>query len=1047
MYFNLFFRERRLTILLILLISVAGLSSFNSLPRQEDPELAKRWASIKTALPGADAERVEALISEKIESKVHEISEIKRISSRSIAGHSLISLQLEDHVTAVDDVWARVRSKIDDAKIELPKDSGDPDFQITTTAAETLLVAFSWQLDTPIQLDLVWRLARELESILAILPGTKETDVYGEPVEEILISVDAASLAAANLTIGDIASLIGKADPKVSSGQVQGSRTSFVLEMGGAFESLERIRQIPLRTGVDGFVLRVSGIANVERVARQPAKTMTLVDGKRGIIVTAKMQPGQRIDRWAKLAKRKISAFKETVPVGIGIDIIFDQSIHTENRLTSLANNLLLGAGIVVFVLFIMMGWRSSLIVSTALPLTLLMVLPLFKLLGVPLHQISITGLIIALGLLIDNAIVAVDEYNQARKHGHAPGNAISETVRHLAVPLIASTATTILTFLPLVIMPGNAGEFVSTLGIGVILSIVCSLFLALTVVPSLAGYIDAKWPARPDATGFWHHGIRIRKLSGWFRVSVRSSIKFPKLGVLCAIVLPIAGFVLSTQLVDQLFPPVDRNQFMLQLKLPRQTSIDETLRIAEKARVILHAHSEVVRSQWFIGEKPPRVYYNTTISEDQSPRFASAFVDTLSSEATAALLPGLQKEMANAIPEAFILTLPFEQGPPIESPIAVRIFGPEISTLATLGDEIRLILSHTLAVTFTEATVTSGRPKLLLQPDEDKARVAGFSLSELAENLNAALEGVTGGTILEGTEEIPVRVRVASKERSTVSRVAVSGLTIPESATEGEESTLPSVPLNVIAKLELVPAVGNITHRHGQRVNTVRAYLKPFSLTGLSFKDFRKRLAESNFKLPPGYRLEFGGESEGSGDARANLLSVFAPLLVLMVCTLVLAFNSFRMASIIFMVAILSVGCGLASVWVFDYPIGFLAIIGTMGLIGIAINDSIVVLAAIRADEVAKAGHVDAMVNVVMAASRHIISTTLTTIGGFLPLIIWGGVFWPPLAIAVAGGMIGATILALFFVPPMYILVNRIGAKRRARRNAAAAAVVGTTD
>jgi multidrug efflux pump subunit AcrB len=671
-----------------------------------------------------------------------------------------------------------------------------------------------------------------------------------------------------------------------------------------------------------------------------------------------------------------------------------------------------------------MMGWRSALTVSTAFPLTLLMVLPLFNALGIPLHQISITGLIIALGLLIDNAIVSVDEYNQARQRGNSPSEAIEFTIRHLSVPLLASTSTTVLTFLPLVLMPGNAGEFVSTLGAGVILAIISSLFLSLSIVPAISGFLDTRWPRTLRGGGFWRNGLSIDWCSRAHRRALKVVLRRPVLGVVLGVALPVAGFLLSTQLVDQFFPPVNRNQFQIQLKLPTQSSLAETQRVVAKARDILHAHPEVVRSHWFVGEKPPRVFYNITITEDGSPRFASAFVDTRSAEHTRDLLPRLQKEMIAALPEALVLTLPFEQGPPIDSPIEVRIFGPDVRTLARLGEEIRLVLSRTQAVTFAEGTISTGQPKLVVTVDEDAARIAGFSLADIASQLGSSLDGVTGAAMIEGTEEVPVRVRISSEERTELARVAVSSLSAPDGSAIGDANA--RVPLDAIAKIDLVPSVATITRRNGERLNTIHAYLDPFALTGTSLADFKNRLEESGFSLPMGYRLEFGGESEGSGEALANLISVFGPLLVLMVSTLVLAFNSFRMALIIGLVGFLTVGCGLLAIWVCGYPLGFMAIIGTMGLIGISINDSIVVLAAIRAHERARLGDAEAIVNVVMATSRHIVSTTLTTIGGFMPLILWGGIFWPPLAVAVAGGMVGATILALYFVPPLYVLFHR---------------------
>ncbi|EDP64356.1 RND transporter, hydrophobe/amphiphile efflux-1 (HAE1) family protein [alpha proteobacterium BAL199] len=241
-----------------------------------------------------------------------------------------------------------------------------------------------------------------------------------------------------------------------------------------------------------------------------------------------------------------------------------------------------------------------------------------------------------------------------------------------------------------------------------------------------------------------------------------------------------------------------------------------------------------------------------------------------------------------------------------------------------------------------------------------------------------------------------------------------------------GRIDTVDGVPLAVLGRFDLVPETPLITRRNGERTNTVQAFVTPFTLPGIALADFERRLAQSGFRPPPGYRMNFGGETEKSGEAQSNLSSVFGTLAMLMVGALVLAFNSFGAAAVIIVVAVLSIGGGLLSLWVFGFPMGFIAVVGCMGLVGLAINDSIVVLSALRENPKAMAGDLAAARDVVMDGTRHVLSTTVTTVGGFIPLIVWGGLFWPPLAVAISGGMIGATMLALFFVPPVFVLMGR---------------------
>lgn len=1025
MFYNLFYHQPRLTVLALGLVFVAGLSALHSIPRQEDPEITERFGGVTTYLPGASAERVEALITEKIENALQEVEEIKRISSSSQTGISNIRMQIEDHITEVDSVWSRISDKISEVEGELPESATVPDLYRTTTAAYTLLVGLTWELDQVVQIDLLHRLAKDLRQSLISLPGTKEIEIFGAPEEEILVTVDSEAMAATNVTATEISAVIARADAKVSAGRLHGEHNDLIIEVAGQLDSVNRIRNIPIRQGSDGYFLRVGDVAKVEKVPHDPPETKAIIHGKPGIVVAAQMENQRRVDRWATAARDIIGQFQATLPVGVRADIIFDQSIHTDERLGNLTQNLLLGAAIVVIVLFVMLGWKSALLVASALPLTLLMVLPVLNLLNVPLHQISLTGLIIALGLLIDNAIVTIDDYSHARVSGLDRSEAITVTVRHLFVPLVASTVTTTLTFLPLVLMPGNAGEFVSAVGISVILSIIFSLMLSLTVIPALAAYFD-RHGETTLRRGFFQTGFSHDGLLRLYRIVLDHTIRLPWVGIVVALVIPLTGFGVANQLVEQFFPPVDRDQFQIQLKLSDQASLDESVRAVERARKILLSHSEVLSSTWFIGERPPRVFYNVTITDDGSPSFAAGFVNTRSPTETHALLPRLHNEMMQAFPEAVVLALPYAQGPPVEAPIEVRVYGPDLAELQRLGERLRLILSETRQVTYTRATVIGGRPKLEFVPDEDEVSLAGFNLVDLATQLNANLDGVVGGTVIEGTEELPVRVRIDRTDRVDLARIVTNTVRAPNRAESPSENTIGGVPLNVLARVRLVPETNLITRRDGERLNTIQAFVEPFTLPSEALADFRQRLAKSNFLLPPGYRLQYGGETEGSGEARADLMSVFLPLMVLMVSTVVLAFNSFRYAAVIGLVAVLSIGGALLTLWLFGFPMGFMAVIGTMGLIGLAINDSIVVLSALKADPRAREADGGAIREVVVGATRHIIATTLTTIGGFMPLILWGGTFWPPLAIAVAGGMIGATLLALFFVPPMFTIIVR---------------------
>lgn len=1026
-----FYRHGRLTALVIGLVLVAGLGALEALPRQEDPALARRFGTITTYYPGATAQRVESLVTEPIEEHLQELHEIAEIESLSRRGVSVIRIELQDRFGEedVDEIWSKVRDRLADATAILPPGVLPPEFEDQTSTAVTLLVGLSWAEAGEVPLGLLTRLARELENRLRNVANTKETELFGEAEEEIRVTVDPQALASVGLTTSEVSAAIARADTKLPAGTMRTAAASLTLEVAGELDTLDRIRAIPVRQLPGGQALRVGDLARVEKTVRTPAATEAWLHGRRGVAVAATMEPNHRVDRWAANAHRVLEDFRSLVPPGVTYEVLFDQSVYTEERLATLVSNLATSALLVLAVLFVLMGVRSALIVAAALPLTLAAALAELNLLGVPLHQTSITGLIVALGILIDNAIIAVDEFDARLRAGATRLEAARGASRYLAVPLAASTLTTVLAFLPIVLMPGGAGEFVGPIAISVILAVTTSFVLALTVVPALAARFAPTGPAllRYD----WrHHGIYSARLDRGFRALLRRCLERPVLGVALALALPLLGFTVGRTLPEQFFPANDRDQFQVQVAMPPHVSIEETRRTALRVRARIEAHPDVLASHWFVGESAPRVFYNMFANNDGLPSFAGGFVTTRSADATRRLLPGLQAELIAAFPEARVLALPFEQGPPFDAPIEARLVGPELETLRRLGEEVRAVLAVTDGVTFTSARLAGGEPKLVVAADENAARLADLRLADIADQLSERLDGATRGTVLEANEELPVRVRVGAEERASAERLSggrllAAGPGPPAAAMAetgaGRTPALAGAPLSAIARLALVPELAGIPRRNGERINTVQAFLVPYTLIAESLADFRARLATSGLTLPAGYRLELGGESEERNAALGKLLAFALPLFVLMGGAIVLSFNSFRLAGLIFAVAFLSVGLGQLGVWLFGYPMGFVAIVGTMGLVGVAINDSIVVLSALRADRRALAGDIDGTVEVVVASARHVLATTFTTIGGFVPLLVWGGRFWPPLAAAIAVGVAGSTLLALFLVPTVH--------------------------
>ncbi len=1020
---NLFYRNPRLLLLTVSLILVAGLSSYVVLPRMEDPLLTERAANINTIFPGADAERVESLVTEKLEEKIREIDEIKEIRSNSRAGVSTIAIELRDDVYEVDSVWSRIRDKLDDATPQLPAGALDPEFDQLDVRAYALIVALKWESEGEPSYAVLRRLAEDLEDQLKALGGTEEVDTFGDPNEEIIVEISPERLAALGLTASDVAQQVQSSDAKVAAGQLRSDQGDLLLEVDGELDTLARVESIPIQFGDEGQLVQLSDVADVHKGIADPPQSLAIVDGQRAIALGVLVRSDQRIDRWSAVVDDQLASFADQLPRGVGLSVVFEQNRYVEVRLAGLLVNLLLGGLAVIVVIWLLMGWRNALIVGSALPLAALMVLTGMRFLEIPIHQMSVTGLIIALGLLIDNAIVIVDEVTEKMRGGATAAAAVSKSVQHLAVPLFGSTLTTALAFGPIALMPGPAGEFVGSIAVSVILAIASSFFLAMTVVPAFTAFSQGARvgdSGRTALRSWWRDGFSHPGLTAAYRATLDRVFRRPIVGIALGVTLPVLGFLQARHLPEQFFPPADRDQIQVEFELASQASLAETLATAEQIRARMLAHGSVKQVHWFLGESAPTFYYNVIPRRKNTPRYAQALVQLKDAKDAREVIHQLQHELDTSVPHARVLVRQLEQGPPFDAPVEVRLYGPDLERLRELGDDIRSALAQTPDVIHTRAELSEAVPKLTLAVDEEEALLAGLDHAAIAAQLNATLEGAVGGSILEATEELPVRVRVAGVERSELARIASLDL-LPSSA-KGTDAYA-GIPLSALADIDLEPELTAIPRFNGRRMNEVQAFITAGVLPAEVLTQFEERIARSGFELPPGYFFEFGGEAAKRDEAIGNLMASVSVLVVMMVATLVLSFGSFRMAAIIGSVAALSVGLGLGALWLFGFPFGFMAIVGTMGLVGVAINDAIVVLAALREDEDARIGEPTAVREVVVRSTRHIVATSLTTMAGFTPLLLAGGGFWPPLAVAIAGGVSGATILALYYVPSAYVL------------------------
>ncbi|MEO1265601.1 MAG: efflux RND transporter permease subunit, partial [Pseudomonadota bacterium] len=469
---SIFYRDARLFALAILMIIAAGSSALLSIGRQEDPTLTNLFATILTPYPGADPARVEAQVTEKIEEELREIAEIDSMLSTSRAGISVIQVELSQFISdaQIEQAWSEIRDALADAARNLPPGVPEPEFDNDRVGAFTAISALTMRDGRKPQRGVMRRYAELLQDRLRTVGGTRFVDVFGAGDEEIRVVIDPVQLSELSLTASDVSAAIQRADTKIGAGQIRGDERSVIIEVAGEIQSLDRVRTVPIKAGADGRIVRVGDVAKVERAIVQPQSDLAIVNGVPAVLIASRMEDDLQVDGWIARVKTVLSAYEADLPYSLQHDLLFDQSVYTWDRLGSVMTNLGIGVALVVAVLLITLGWRAAMIVAVILPLASMMSIYGLQLAGISIHQMSVTGLIVALGLLVDAGIVMTDDIRRRLASGVSRLEAVEAGIKRLAAPLLASTVTTALAFMPMVLLPGPAGDFVGAIAIAVVL-------------------------------------------------------------------------------------------------------------------------------------------------------------------------------------------------------------------------------------------------------------------------------------------------------------------------------------------------------------------------------------------------------------------------------------------------------------------------------------------------------------------------------------------------------------------------------------------------
>ena len=993
---------------LIVLLLAAGGYAFLTLGQKEDPDFTFRIMVVQVIWPGASAEEMQEQVVDKIERKLQETPGLDYLRSYTRPGFANIFVNLKGHMRgpAVADAFYQVRKKVGDIRQTLPEGVVGPFFNDEFGDTYMSLYAITGEGYSYPELKTFAKNARD--NLLRI-PGVAKVDLLGTQEERIFIEVASTALAERGLSALDIQAALAGQNAMDPAGRIETTDRSVRIDVEGGLKSVDDVRELRLRAGQQVF--RLGDIAKVERALEDPSAAKTRYQGREAVLLGATMAPGFNVTLVGAAVERALRDIERELPVGVELGKISDQAQVVTRSIREFLRSLAEAIGIVLLVSFLALGWRAGFVVALTIPLVLAATFFVMLLMGIDLHRISLGALIIALGLLVDDAMIAVEMMDRKLEEGYNKLSAATFAYTSTAFPMLTGTLITVAGFIPVGFANSQAGEYVSALFWVTGISLVISWFAAVYFTPWI-GYRLLKARHRPSdghREPFNSLPYRaIRAVVAWC-VRWRRTVVVLTTGML---VVSIASFAFIPQ---QFFPTSNRPEILVDLWLPEGTSFEDTEREAKQVEQRLLNDPDLTYVAAFVGEGAPR-FYLPLDQQLKNQNFAQLFLMSKSIEARERVLVRVRDMLANEFPNVRFKADRLFNGPPVGWAVQVRVTGSDRREVRRIGDEVDAIMRATPEVSTVHDDWLEPVPSLKLEIDQDRSRALGVTSQNVRRSLQASLSGFQIGEFRDGDETIKVTLREPSETRNLLTALD----TVYVKTAAGT-----SVPLRQVANFKVALEPGIQWRRDRLPSITVRGlvpdHLQSPDIANAVFAKL-KPLRES---LPTGYRVELQGAVEEAAKSQTSINEKMPVMLMVILVLLMVQLQHFGKTLLVLVTGPLGLIGAATALLLFQAAFGFVAILGVIALAGIIMRNSVILIDQIEQD--IKAGH-DAFTAIVESAVRRFRPITLTAAAAGLAMIpLAGEVFWAPMAIAMMGGLIAATILTLTFLPALYALAFRV--------------------
>jgi len=999
--------NNRTSIALFLLIALGGLMTFFSIPKDEDPDFTIRTAVIITEFPGASPQRVEELVTDKLEEKIREMSEVKVVESQSMTNVSIVKVECLDSIKDMTPVWQKLRNKVDDAGPSLPSEARTPMVNDEFGDVFGILIAITGEDYTYRELKDV---ADDMRDQLLQVDGVAKVDRWGVQAERIYVDFTNSRMAAAGISPFALAQIIDRQNTIQPSGSSQVGSERIVIEPSGEFKGVEDIYALAIRPPGEKSSIRLADVTTITRGYADPPSPMARFNGKPSIMLAVSMADGGNITVLGDRVSKRLDELRADMYVGLDADVAVFQPDYVNAAISDFMINLLESFGFVVIVILVFAGFRTGLIAGSLVPMAMLGCIGLMPFFDVGLQRISIASLIIALGILVDNGVVVSEAILVRLASGEERLKAVTGAVSELWMPLLAASLTTVFAFLPIPLAEHPVGEFCSSLFIVVSLTLVCSWGLSMSMVPMMCYYVlkpELKIPTYANRMYCAYRSFLI-----W---CLRNRTVFVASVLLLCVV---AGW--AFQFVPKMFfPPNERAQFTIDFWQPYGTDITATNERVAALEDIMLADEEVASVAAIVGHGGPRWYLPLNL-EQQNNNLATFIVNTTDVPSVDRVIARTDGALKAQFPNADYSMNKLMNGPPTGAKLQIRISGPDIKKLYAIRDKVVPIVEQQPGATRVWDDWGQWTKKMLVEVDQDKAREAGLSSFDVAVSLQTSMSGLPASDYREGDTVIPVVLRNDGGFRGHLDKL--------DSLNVYSYETGNSVPLSQLATTRLDWQPSDIRRRDQTRTMTVKADVADgyYALEMLKVirPEIGKLMAQEDWPL--GYTVEYGGEFEKSQESQAAINANMPLAMGLLVLVLIFQFNSIRRPLIILLTLppmLVGISAGMLGT---NSPFGFMPMLGMISLLGIIVNNAIMLIDRIEIQRGRGLKLDDAIVLSAMERARPIIMTATTTIIGMIPLSLQGGEMWRPMANLIMSGLAFATVLTLALCPVLYSIFFR---------------------